>query len=185
MQPQNLNAMHMKALSLKAMGATAAAISQLKRYVSSPPSSLPLSTPPARVNTQRCTHPHIPRRCLSLDPEHAACKVLHKNIKTYDRITVRLEAHITAQQWREVLRVIDESLAHEADPHNMDRLLHMRCKSHKETADIPKGKESCAAVCSDTQAHNNPPLPSTHRPSRPAARRTPRRGSSTCCTRRC
>eukprot|EP01064_Diplonema_japonicum_P021569 TRINITY_DN3113_c0_g1_i1.p1 TRINITY_DN3113_c0_g1~~TRINITY_DN3113_c0_g1_i1.p1 ORF type:complete len:500 (+),score=111.53 TRINITY_DN3113_c0_g1_i1:41-1540(+) len=124
LNPYNLDAIHLKALSLKMMGATDAALSNAKR-------------------------------CLSLDPEHAQCKKLHKSIKTYNKLSKRFEDAVMDKEWDSILSVIDESFSAEANPFNSDRLYFYRCKAHLNKRMLSEGVNSCSAAIDDS-GENNP-----------------------------
>ncbi|KAJ9472300.1 DnaJ-like protein subfamily C member 3-like protein [Diplonema papillatum] len=124
LQPQNLGAMHLKALSLKSIGAMDAAMANIKK-------------------------------CLSLDPEHKDCMALHKSIKKYNKITEAFEGLVNDRKWDKVLKIIDEAIALDANPFNIDRLLNQRCKAYQELRELDKAVEACTAAI-DQAGENNP-----------------------------
>ncbi|KEG14834.1 putative DNA-J protein [Trypanosoma grayi] len=86
------------------------------------------------------------RRCLSLDPEYAACAHLHKLVREQIRVTSGVTKALEAKEFQNALKQIDAAEKLEEDPPYKDQLLRWRCDAAVGLRDTETGLRVCDTV---------------------------------------
>lgn len=96
------------------------------------------------------------KRCLGLDPEYLPCQKLHKAIRSYQKVTERLEQLTRDRSWERALVEIDEAFELEDEPPNSDQLWRWRCEGLVSLREIEKGLEACTTLLELENGDTNP-----------------------------
>lgn len=86
------------------------------------------------------------RRCLSVDPENAACARLHRHIRRQVRDLERIERLVEGKQCAKAVALMDEAMAAEEDPPYEEQIMRWRCSCHVALKDTAAGLKSCRSL---------------------------------------
>lgn len=86
------------------------------------------------------------RRCLSLDPEHAACAKMHKLLREQVRVTSGVTAALEKKDFKKALELIEEAERFEKNPPYKEELLRWRCDVAVGLRDAEDGVGICSEL---------------------------------------
>ncbi|EPY24380.1 DnaJ like protein subfamily C member 3 [Angomonas deanei] len=83
------------------------------------------------------------KRCLSLDPEHAACATLYKSIRQQQKLTEQIEREMTERKYDAALKSVDKLSHSDAGAYVAEDVLRWQCKAYFGNRDVPNGLTAC------------------------------------------
>ena len=96
------------------------------------------------------------RRCLSLDPEYSLCSKLHKQIKAYVKQSEKVQQAVDSKKWEKAIEAIDEALAMEEEPPNIEQLWRWKCEGYVDLREVQSGLKACQTAITVSGDEKNP-----------------------------